>query len=180
MELRNKFSVFVICLTIGLCGLGIFLSGTLNEKRSETQIEVSNTTETTTSSTNTTTTTKTTKKVVKTTKKKKKKKTFTKMNVKATRQQMIDYAYKRVIETWGEGHWNSFYQLVSHESGWNANNVNKKSGACGLFQFVPCSKGGRAYRTDYKVQIEKGILYIAYKYKTPNDAWKHWQKYHTY
>lgn len=127
---------------------------------------------------------KTTKKKAKkkTTKKKstKKKKSLPKMNVKATRQQMIDYAYSRVVATWGASHWDAFYQIVSHESGWNANSVNKSSGACGLFQFVPCSKGGSAYKTNYKVQIDKGILYITYRYGTPKKAWKFWQKHHWY
>ena len=121
---------------------------------------------------------KTTKK--KKTNKKKTKKSLPKMNVKATRQQMIDYAYSRVVATWGANQWDSFYQIVSHESGWNPNSVNKSSGACGLFQFVPCSKGGSAYKTNYKVQIDKGILYITYRYGTPKKAWSFWQKHHWY
>lgn len=38
-------------------------------------------------------------------------------------------------EDWGYADY-----IVSHESGWNPNSVNKSSGACGLAQALPCNK----------------------------------------
>lgn len=181
----------IICIMVGLIGCillinRLYIPRMENKDTNTSEIVVDNT-NTTTKANKSKKTTKTTKKATKkkttkkkTTKKKTTKKKLTKMSVKATRQQMIDYAYKRVVETWGANNWDSFYQIVSHESGWNANNVNKSSGACGLFQFVPCSKGGKAYTYDYKVQIEKGIQYISYRYKTPNKAWNFWKQHHWY
>mgnify|MGYP002523560981 CR=1 FL=1 len=175
--MENKLTTISICLAVGLCGFGIMIKELYNNSKNE--LEVANTTETSTSSTTILETTKTTKKVVKTTKKVVKKKTIG-FNIKASKSEMQGYAHQRVKQIWGEEHWNAFYQLVSHESGWNANSINKKTGACGLFQFVPCSKGGKAYKTDYKVQIEKGIQYIKARYGDPNNAWKYWQKHHWY
>ena len=181
MELRNKFSVFVICLTIGLCGLGIFLSGTLSEKRSETQIEVSNTTETTTSSTNTTTTTKTTKKAVKTTKKKKKKKyTFIKVAT-ATYSEYQQYAQH--YGNYNEEQMNCLINLWNRESNWSPNSYNKKTSACGIPQAVPCSKiKASEGSNDWKAQIRWGVKYIRCRkdYGTPCKAWKHFKKYGWY
>ena len=176
----------IIGILVGLVGFTILISGLFNKKQVEesdipltTQIEAQISNETTTTSTTTTKKAKTTKKVVKITKKKVVKK-VSGFNIKASKSEMQSYAHKRVVQIWGEEHWNAFYQIVSHESGWNPNDINKKTGACGLFQFVPCSKGGSAYKTDYKVQIEKGIQYISYRYKTPNKAWAFWQKHHWY
>lgn len=177
--MENKTIVIVITVIVGLIGFSIMLSGLYNKNVPENKIEVSNTSESTTSSIIITTNKKEPKKVLKTTKKINKKNN-NKMNVKASKDEMINYAHQQVITKWGEEHWQSFYQLVSHESGWNANSVNKKTGACGLFQFVPCSKGGKAYKTDYKVQIQKGIAYISARYGNPNNAWKFWQKHHWY
>ena len=142
------------------------------------------TTEEPTTTTITTTTT-TTKKVVKTTKKNTQtRKVYSNysesFNIKASKQEIKDYAYKKVVEKWGEENWSAFDNIVQRESGWNPNSINKKSGACGLFQFVPCSKGGNAYKTDYKVQVDKGIQYISSRYGTPNEAWDFWQKHHWY
>lgn len=130
--------------------------------------------------TTTTTMAVTTTKKLTTTKKKTTKKKVQSFNIKASKAEMQAYAKQLVIEKWGEEHWDAFNNIVIHESGWNPNSINKKSGACGLFQFVPCSKGGSAYKTNYKVQIQKGIEYISARYGTPQKAWAFWQKHHWY
>lgn len=180
--MENKIPAIAICIAVGLCGFGIMINGLYNKKTVDTpeeQIETQINSETTTTGINTTTTTKTTKKAVKTTKKKTTKK-VSGFNIKASKSEIQSYAHQQVVARWGEEHWNAFYQIVSHESGWNPNLINKKSGACGLFQFVPCSKGGSKYKTDYKVQVQKGINYISARYGTPNKAWAFWQKHHWY
>lgn len=151
----------------------------------ETSSEVEISTETTTTSTNTTTTKKTAKKVVKTTTKKKTtSKSTKKINIKYNRQEVINYTYQRVVARWGEDQWDAVYNIVSHESGWNPNDWNKKSTACGLFQACPCSKtvknGYKDYYTNWKTQVEWGLDYIQVKYKTPKNAWKHWKQHGNY
>ena len=166
-------SIGVIIILITSAAIICDLS-TINKKKEI--ITTTTTSETTTESTSTTTTTTTT---IKTTKKKTttKRKTF---NIKASKKEMKDYAYTQVVAKWGEDHWEAFELIVQKESGWNPNSINKSSGACGLFQMYPCSKTNRAYKTDYKAQIDKGISYISDRYKTPNNAWDFWKKHHWY
>jgi hypothetical protein len=40
----------------------------------------------------------------------------------------------------GDEQWPMVEQLINGESGWNPYAINKSSGACGLFQSLPCSK----------------------------------------
>ena len=166
--MKAKIIIIVIMLLLILSLLRI------NKK--EDKLIIENTTTTTIKTTTTTTTkTTTTKKVVKKTKKK-----VSGFNIKTSKSEMQEYAKQKVIEKWGEEHWTAFNNIVTRESGWNPNLINKKSGACGLFQFVPCSKGGSSYKTDYKVQIQKGINYIASRYGNPKKAWEFWKKHHWY
>ena len=134
--------------------------------------------ETTTTTTTTTTSTST----KKTTKKKTTKNI--KMNVKATQQEMLDYTYTEVIRMgWSSSEYEIIVKLVSHESGWKPNNVNEKSGACGLFQAKPCSKVFKDfpdYATNYKSQIKWGLNYIKDRYGTPTKAWNFWQQHYWY
>ncbi len=84
---------------------------------------------------------------------------------------------------WDDSEWGALVQIINHESGWKPNAVNKKSGACGLFQALPCkkmAKYGSDYRTNYKTQIKFGFAYIKNRYKTPTKAWAFWQKHHWY
>lgn len=76
-----------------------------------------------------------------------------------------------VVAKWGEGHWASFDFIISKESGWNPNAVNKSSGACGLGQALPCSKMGGM---DVDNQINWVIGYISDRYGTPNNAKAFW------
>lgn len=61
--------------------------------------------------------------------------------------------------------------LLMKESGFNPQAVNPTSGACGLFQALPCSKmGGMGIDN----QIAWGIGYIRNRYGTPSGAWNFW------
>ena len=44
-----------------------------------------------------------------------------------------------------QAHWGYVDSIVSRESGWNPNAVNKSSGACGLGQQLPCGKWAGAW-----------------------------------
>ena len=60
--------------------------------------------------------------------------------------------------------------LIQRESGFNPNAVNPSSGACGLFQRLPCSvKLG-----DVDGQIADGVRYIKARYGTFTAAWNFW------
>jgi len=185
----------IIASLIGSAGLLTMLNLYINEtgkqdvvvidKISTNQIEGQNSNNTTTTSTISTTKKKTTKKVVKTAKKATTKK-VQKFNIKYNKQEIIDYIHQEVVRRWGEEQWEATYQLIMHESGFNPNNVNKSSGACGLFQANPCSKvikhGYTKYYTDWKEQVRWGLDYITVhkRYGTPNKAWAYWQKHGNY
>jgi len=90
---------------------------------------------------------------------------------------VTEYVRQQTIATFGEAEWNAMYQIVKHESGFNPNAVNKKSGACGLFQANPCSKmGGTALEN----QVRWGMNYIRARYGTPSKAWAFWTAHRWY
>lgn len=101
-------------------------------------------------------------------------------NIKTNKDEIISYAKGQVINQWGEEHWEAFYNIVKNESGWNPNLINKKSGACGLFQMYPCKKTSKDYKTSYKAQIKAGINYILGRYGNPINAWSFWQQHKWY
>ena len=121
---------------------------------------------------------KTTKKAKKVVKKKKTYKQTT--HVKYNKSELQSYAHNLVISYgWSEYDFECLVKLWNRESSWNPNAVNKKSGACGIPQSLPCSKMksmGADYRTNYKTQIKWGLKYIANRYGNPANAWKHSQK----
>lgn len=185
----------IIAIPVGLIGMIILINGLFNKKDiqidttgQETTIEAQISNETTTTSTTTTKKVKTTKKVVKTTKKKvvKKKTKYKNFNIKYNRNEIVNYLYQEVVRRWGEEQWKATYNIVSHESGFNPNDVNKKSGACGLFQANPCNKtienGYKDYKTNWKTQVRWGLDYITVhkRYGTPKKAWEYWKKHHSY
>ena len=66
------------------------------------------------------------------------------------------------------------------ESRWDQNAVNKRSGACGISQSLPCDKMadyGEKYGVDYRTnpwpQIAWGLHYIKGRYGSPCKAWAH-------
>ena len=179
----------LITSMVGLCGLSLMVMGYINEtgkqdvvvidNTTKNQIEGQNRADTTTTSTISTTTKKITKKVVKTTKKTTAKKTMQSsgFNVKASKSEMQQYA-KSILS---EKDYEALDFIITHESGWNANNVNKKSGASGLCQSLPASKmaiSGKDYKTNYKTQINWCILYCNTRYGSVQKAKQFWLKHH--
>jgi hypothetical protein len=73
---------------------------------------------------------------------------------------------------WSSGsNWDSLIKLWNQESGWNANAVNKSSGAYG----IPQALGhGHPYNLgDASAQIKWGLDYIKQRYGSPDAAWAH-------
>lgn len=101
-----------------------------------------------------------------------------------TKKQCKEYAYKEVLKRgWSIKDYNNLVKLWNKESNWNAKARNKRSGACGIPQALPCKKMkkyGKDYKTNCKVQIKWGLNYIKKRYKTPTKAWKHFKKKHWY
>jgi len=121
-----------------------------------------------------------TKKTVKKKKVVKKKKTTTTKKVSYNKDSLKSYAHDLVISYgWTEYDFECLVKLWNRESGWNPNAVNKKSGACGIPQSLPCKKmasEGSDYKTNGKTQIRWGLKYIKSRYKTPAKAWEHSQR----
>lgn len=121
------------------------------------------------------------KKVVK---KKKAKKVYYGKSYTYNKGEIQSYIHQKIYEYgWTENDYYAIVQIVNRESSFNPYAVNKKSGACGLFQSYPCSKMtkyGNDYRTNYKVQVAWGMDYIKARYGTPSNAWSFWQSHHWY
>ena len=91
-----------------------------------------------------------------------------------SKQEYINYAksYGNLNDT----QTNCLIYLWDHESGWNANSVNKSSGACGIPQAYPCKKIVQSEGSnDWQAQIRWGIKYINSRYKNPCAAWNHFK-----
>lgn len=90
------------------------------------------------------------------------------------------YAHNLVLKYgWTEYDYECLVKLWNRESSWNPYAVNKKSGACGISQSLPCKKMrsfGKDYKTNYKTQIKWGLHYIKNRYGTPANAWNHSQR----
>ena len=80
---------------------------------------------------------------------------------------------------WNENQFDSLNKLWNAESNWNYKAKNPKSGAAGIPQLIGGSNVEN-FDNDYTVQIEHGFSYINSRYKTPDDAWKFFQKKHWY
>jgi len=70
-------------------------------------------------------------------------------------------------------------QLITKESGWRINALNRSSGAFGLFQFMPSTWGN--YKFPYKpkdayTQMRAGLRYVQKRYGSPCGAWNFWKK----
>lgn len=179
--MKNK-ALVIIAIMVGLVGCLILINGLVNENKrvdaSESALEVSNTTFNSTPSTTSTTKVKTTKKVVKTTKKKTTKKVVKRVKTASYNEYQ---QYAKSYGNYDDTQMNCLITLWNHESGWNPNNVNKSSGACGIPQAKPCNKIKKVEGSnDWKAQIRWGIKYINYRYKTPCGAWSHFVKKHWY
>ena len=60
--------------------------------------------------------------------------------------------------------------IIQHESGGNPNAVNPNSGACGLFQRLPCS----VPLGNVAVQMADGLAYINSRYGSAYNAYLYW------
>ena len=112
---------------------------------------------------------------------------FLTVNVEAktySKKECKQYAYQEVIKKgWNLKDYNNLVKLWDKESRWNAKARNKRSGACGIPQALPCSKMkkyGSDYKTNCKTQIKWGLQYIKKRYKNPTKAWQHFKKKHWY
>jgi hypothetical protein len=89
------------------------------------------------------------------------------------------YAHQQVLaKGWSEADFSCLVNLWNKESGWNPSAENVSSGAYGIPQALPGSKMatvGSNWRTDYRVQINWGLGYIASSYGHPCSAWAHSQ-----
>ena len=123
---------------------------------------------------------KSTKKVQKKTVVKKKKKTYKTYRIAYNKSEVQAYAHDLVLSYgWSEYDFECLVKLWNRESSWNLNAVNKRSGACGIPQSLPCRKmksAGADYRTNYKTQIRWGLNYIKARYGSPANAWGHSQR----
>lgn len=90
------------------------------------------------------------------------------------------YARNLVLKYgWTEYDYECLVKLWNRESSWNPYAVNKRTGACGIPQSLPCKKMrsfGKDYKTNYKIQIKWGLNYIKNRYGTPANAWNHSQR----
>ena len=77
----------------------------------------------------------------------------------------------------GDSQWPALNNLWSRESNWRPEAVNRRSGACGIPQALPC---GKIPDMSPVGQIEWGLNYIAHRYGTPGNAWEFWQKHRWY
>ena len=75
---------------------------------------------------------------------------------------------------WSGGYqWSALDALIAGESGWRPYVYNSSSGACGLFQALPCSKLG-APLEDVSNQARWGLAYIKNRYGDPATAYATW------
>ena len=95
-------------------------------------------------------------------------------------KEIQSYAHNLVLSYgWSEQDYQALVLLWNRESGWNPYAVNRRSGACGIPQSLPCSKMakyGKDYRINYRVQVRWGIDYIKARYGNPSKAWQHSQR----
>jgi len=74
-----------------------------------------------------------------------------------------------------ESQWQYVDYIVSKESSWNPNAINKSSGACSLAQSLPCSKIGPNWR-DPVVALKWQYNYVSQRYGGYAGAYSFWQK----
>ena len=86
-----------------------------------------------------------------------------------------DIARVKVSQAFGDDQWEAFRGLINRESHFNPFSVNKRSGACGIPQALPCSKLLKVVGSLENVagQIEWTISYIRARYGTPQKALSH-------
>jgi len=85
------------------------------------------------------------------------------------------YAYDKIVDNFGEEHWEAFDKLVNKESKWNPTAQNPTSTAYGIMQFLNSTWAGTGIQktSDPKKQIDAGIIYLTNRYENPTNAWQH-------
>ena len=85
------------------------------------------------------------------------------------------YAHSKVLSMgWTESDFSALVWLWNRESGWNPSSYNAASGASGIPQCLGHSECQTdAYRSEYKVQVDWGLNYIASRYGNPSSAALH-------
>lgn len=78
-----------------------------------------------------------------------------------------------------ESEWWAVDSIVSRESSWNPNAVNKSSGACGLGQQLPCGKWPGAWN-DPVAALKAQYEYVKQRYGGYAQAVAFWNKNHWY
>ena len=88
--------------------------------------------------------------------------------VKKTVKQVI---VEETTKAFGKVHVEAMNTLIFKESSFNPMAMNKTSGACGLFQFYPCSKLiSKCPDMEVGCQVKEGITYIKNRYTNPTGA----------
>lgn len=82
------------------------------------------------------------------------------------------YAQQQLAKNGWGNQWDAFNRLVTQESSWNPNAVNKSSGAWGLAQILPSAhRDIRPGSLNANQQIDWMLNYIKGRYGNPNNAW---------
>ena len=78
----------------------------------------------------------------------------------------------KVVAKWGEEYWPAMHYILDHESGSNPHAVNKKSGACGIPQALPCNKLLKVVGSldNVEGQLDWIVNYVANRYGDPVKA----------
>ena len=69
----------------------------------------------------------------------------------------------------------SAYKLIQAESGCNPNAVNRKSGACGIGQQLPCGKWSHIWNDPIGGMLDMKA-YVTVRYGSWDNAWAFWQR----
>ncbi|MVU83523.1 transglycosylase SLT domain-containing protein [Nocardia sp. ET3-3] len=79
--------------------------------------------------------------------------------------------------------WDSFNEIITHESNWQVFAINPTSGAYGLAQALPAHKmfsEGPDWMFNPLTQIRWAYRYMVARYGSPNAAWDFWQAHNWY
>ncbi|MEC3951427.1 transglycosylase SLT domain-containing protein [Nocardia sp. CDC153] len=79
--------------------------------------------------------------------------------------------------------WDSFNQIITHESNWEVFAINPTSGAYGLAQALPAHKmfsEGPDWMFNPLTQLRWAYRYMVQRYGSPNAAWDFWQAHNWY
>jgi len=81
---------------------------------------------------------------------------------------------KEVLSYFPEEEHEAVLELVQKESSWIPTNINPTSGACGLFQSLPCEKMACDDLENINCQALWGSAYIKARYTTADKALDYW------